>query len=191
MNVAPVAHFWHYGDPFNEEQENILAQLTSAWYRIPDADVPPGWSNDWGNWHLRWEWQGLPGDTAWRLEHSLHFLGRPEPLLKTDEVTLFRAGGLHFILNDEDDFFVIDNKLSLDDILANLRAGGQPIGSPGKDRSESGQNEAIQFFQIWDWEREHGRNRWAEQQDRGGKPHPFLLSGPVIDMEHDDSFKTE
>ena len=44
------------------------------------------------------------------------------------------------------------------------------IGTLGKDR-ETGQNEVIQ-------EKENGHNRWVELQARGGKPHPFLLSGP-------------
>src|ERR1700734_3822808 len=106
MDVTPVAHFWPNGSPFNDEQEAIISQLTKAWYRIPDADVPPGWTNDWSDWNRRWAWQGLPGDSAWILEHSLHFLGRPEPLLRTRWATLFRAGGLHFIRNLEDDVFV-------------------------------------------------------------------------------------
>jgi hypothetical protein len=100
-----------------------VAQLTSTWYHVPDAEVPTGWSNDWDKWNRRWAWQGLPGDSAWVLEHSLHFLGRPEPLLRTRWATLFRAGGLYFIRNLEDDVFVIDNKLPLETILANLREG--------------------------------------------------------------------
>jgi len=86
----------------------------------------------------------------------------------------------------EDDIFVIDNKLSLETILAILREGAQSLGSSSKNRSETGQNNAIQFLQIWDRERENGRNRWAEQLARGGKPHPFLLSEPPIDTGDDD-----
>ena len=163
-----------------------MAQLTSAWYRVPDAEVPTGWSNDWDKWDRRWAWQGLPGDSAWVLEQSLHFLGRPEPLLRSRWATLFRAGGLYFIHNLEDDIFVIDNKLSLETILAILREGAQSLGSSSKNRSETGQNNAIQFLQIWDRERENGRNRWAEQLARGGRPHPFLLSEPPIDTGNDD-----
>jgi hypothetical protein len=93
---------------------------------------------------------------------------------------LFQAGGLYFFWHIEDILSVVDNKLSLDALLANLREG-QPIATTEKDRSETGQNEVIQFQQIW-WREQMGtnghagRNRWVEQQNRGGKPHPFLLS---------------
>jgi len=182
MDVPPVAHFSSAGEPFDEEQEVIISQLTSAWYRIPDADVPPGWTNDWQRWGMRWAWQGRPwpGDLGWRLEHSFHFVGRPEPLLYTNQVTFFRADGLYFFWDIEYNLCVVHNKFSLDAIIADLR-GGQQIAPQGRDRSETGQNEAIQFQQIWSREREGtqdraGRNRWAEQQERCGKPHSFLLS---------------
>ena len=89
MDVPPVAHFSSVGKPYDEEQDIIVSQLTSTWYRIPEADVPPGWSNDWENWRRRWAWQGRPwpGDLAWRLEHSLRFLGGPDPLLYSNQVT--------------------------------------------------------------------------------------------------------
>lgn len=156
MDVLPLAHFSSVGKPFDEEQETIVSQLTSAWYKIPDADVPSGWSNDWQNWGRRWVWQGRPwsSDLAWRLEHSLHFLGQPEPLLYTDQETFFRAGGLYFFWHIEDILSVVDNKLSLDTLLANLREG-QPIATTEKDRSETGQNEVIQFQQIW-WREQIG-----------------------------------
>ena len=60
MDVPPVAHFSSVGKPYDEEQDIIVSQLTSTWYRIPEADVPPGWSNDWENWRRRWAWQGRP-----------------------------------------------------------------------------------------------------------------------------------
>jgi hypothetical protein len=188
MNGPPVAYFWLEGGPFNDEQEIVLAQHTSAWYQIPDADIPSGWSNDWENWWRRWAWQDLPqpGDLSWRLKHSLRFLGQPEPLLYTREVTFLQAGGLYFFWNFEDQLFVINNQLSLDAILENLKGNRQPIASPGKDRSETRQNEVIQFHHIWDSEKEDGRNRWMELQERGGKPYPFLLSEVVNDMEEDD-----
>jgi hypothetical protein len=183
MDVPPAAHFSSTGEPFDNEQELTISQLTSGWYRIPDVDVPPGWANDWQKWRMRWAWQGRPwpSDLGWRLEHSLHFVGQPEPLLYTNQVTFFRAGGLYFFWDIEDNLCVVHNKLSLDAILADLRGDGQQIMQQWRDRSETGQNEVIQFQQIWRREREGtpdraGRNRWAEQQERGGKPHSFLLS---------------
>ncbi|KIM75311.1 hypothetical protein PILCRDRAFT_827413 [Piloderma croceum F 1598] len=57
------------------------------------------------------------------------------------------------------------------------------------DCSETGQNEVIQFQQIWRGERQGtpdraGRNRWAEQQRRKVSPHSFLLSSPLLYLEH-------
>jgi hypothetical protein len=46
MDVPLFAHFSSVGKPYDEDQETIVSQLTSAWYQIPDADVPSGWSND-------------------------------------------------------------------------------------------------------------------------------------------------
>jgi hypothetical protein len=75
MDVPPVAHFSNAGEPYDEEQEIIVSQLTSAWYQIPDADVPPGWSNDWKNWEWRWAWQGRPWAADLAARTLTSFLG--------------------------------------------------------------------------------------------------------------------
>jgi hypothetical protein len=183
MIVPPVAHFWLDGKPLNDEQEIILAQLGigSPMQMYPRVGVTTGEIG--GN-------DGR-GTTATRgpflaFQHLLRFLGQPEALLYTREVTFLRAGGLYFFWNFEDEPFVIYNKLSSDITLENLRGNGQPIASPGNNCSETGQNEVIQFHHLWDSEKENGRNRWVELQEKEGKPHHFLLA-EVTDMEDDDA----
>lgn len=135
MDVLPVVHFLPVGEPFGEKWDIIVSQLISAWYRIPDA---LGWSNDLESWRVKWAWQGQPSrPLTLFLQTGAAFVHQPSHFLLG-----------RFFWDMEDRLCVVDNKLSLDTILTNVRGGGQLILSPKEDRSETGQNEAIQFRQI-------------------------------------------
>jgi hypothetical protein len=157
------------------------SEIIDWWYRdgLTMADLPAGWNNDWSNWTYWYEWQGLPGDKAWMLEHRDGFYGRPMPLMRSnsnDSALCFRAGGLLFLAHAE-----YMDRLRVYDPNFPLLQHTSDIGNSAAARHQGpfripAHFEAQRYHSLCKTENEEiGRNRWVEQKQRGGVPPSALL----------------
>ncbi|KAJ7704433.1 hypothetical protein B0H17DRAFT_1039655 [Mycena rosella] len=147
--------------------------IVSQWSQ--DRLVLHGWSTDWTeywNWDL---WQGVPDDYVWVLQHAYGFPGPaiPQAYANTEfntQYLLFRSGHRYFVFDPQSD--------------PNLRSW--PLTPPPQEfmvsdaQAESfvrrtAVTEGFLHMEMFFREVHKGRNRWVEQVERGGQPHPNLL----------------
>ena len=207
MCIPPVVYFLPYALTRTRSDEASAAKLCGSWTSI-NAFKPDGlpnrkatqrenfiskrniddWSNDWSKWKLWNSWQGLPDDRAWHLEHVHHILGRPEPLLYhvKDDAFIFRAGGLYFLWwAEEDDHLEVFDELevSLAQIVGLLCEQDwhsiQDVTPAGAQEEVASEEMMQHYSRQFRWELHTvGRNRWIEQQERGGVPPSAYLVMP-------------
>ncbi|KAF7307571.1 F-box domain-containing protein [Mycena indigotica] len=135
-----------------------------------DRIVDWHWTNEWyedRNWVNPHQWCGHPGDLAWMMEHSYGFPGEvlPQAYTPRDEAytpcTLFRIGD-RYLAEDSDGFIVswsnaVDHGFHVPAAQVEL-----PLCPTARTDDEV-------FTKSFVVEREdRKRNRWIEQQERGG-----------------------
>jgi hypothetical protein len=172
--VGLPRHFHRNHDEYGWEPPE--PENTDRWYRdgLTKADLPQGWTNNWSEWDLWGEWQGLPGDEAWMLEHRDRFYGRPTPLAHNDkDILCVRAGGLHFLTFSSGGLRIF---LPTSPLLNNFPDVQHSATQPQEDSRYTAGLETRRFQLLWKIENgEMGRNRWVEQKQRGGFPTSVLL----------------
>jgi hypothetical protein len=125
-------------------------------------------------------WQGLPDDRAWHLEHVHHIFCQPEPLPYhvIDEAFIFRASGLYFLWWAEEDehLQVFDSpEVSLAQVIGLLYEDDwhsiRDVTLVGAQEEVASEEMKQHYSRQLSWELDTvGRNRWIEQQERGGMP---------------------
>ena len=166
MSIPSIGHHLRQDDLADEAADVGLSGGSAG---LALGDIPHGWTNKWLHLDLLRRWQGFPGDQAWSLEHCWGCLGQPELLLyrrHNEGSTIFRAGGLYFILVEGDGLKVFNPNVifpdildalhhhRLDDILLNQAL---PFNLVGDIRD--GQFRSLGAFEIEELE----RNRRMEQ----------------------------
>ncbi|KIJ64533.1 hypothetical protein HYDPIDRAFT_28471 [Hydnomerulius pinastri MD-312] len=173
LDIVPVFHVPHNGGLAPHEDEAGLAIVSSKCFPLPDEDLPPGWSNDWGRYPLWARWEGYPGDRAFKLLHRHHHIGRPQLIMFNRRGSvLFRVGGMYMSLDLVDKPPVVySHGVTLEDILGVLTGGGSlgllphrvcPVDDWTGDTLFGQWDEHISY--------DNDRNRWREMRDRGGFP---------------------
>ncbi|KAJ7748074.1 hypothetical protein B0H16DRAFT_911000 [Mycena metata] len=156
--------------------------FTSYWTRDDLALHPRFWCRDmlcdlYWDWDM---WQGNLGDTAWFLSHAFGFPLPPIPqahAFDDDEdkpYVLLRSGERHLLFT-----------LYLDPIRSFELPLPRPLHSRMAERHQYLRPTAFTeiLVQRSMFNREHKmsrRNRWREQQERGGQPHNNLLDTDKI-----------
>lgn len=158
--------------PFN-------AQILPWAYASTPANLPSGYSADWSVWGSWMRWQGLPGDQAWLIEHAFGFLGQPKPLAYDLWTVIFTAGGLYFLLDFSEPDYIRLNCYGADTKWGDIVDGSAHIAQGFSPYRPGGYAQKCVYSCLFRQELMYeGRNRWIEQQERGGKPHPRLLITP-------------
>ncbi|KAJ7490738.1 hypothetical protein FB451DRAFT_1552360 [Mycena latifolia] len=158
------------------------ASIISRW-SLDDIDLDDIWSTDWFSGYWDWDlWQGALADLAWRVEHQYGFPGPAIPQAYMDDLNndlqhlLFRSGNRYFL-------FTLGSEPELRSWpdapppRAFIISEAQPEYSTRRT--------AITEGNIYRGMHNHEmmtvrRNRWIEQAERGGQPHPNLLFMPPI-----------
>lgn len=124
-------------------------------------------------------WQGLPGDTAWLIEHAHGVLGKPRPLVCKYEFIIFQAGGLYFLLSPYPDD-TADTIRPFDSVTWSEIANGSATLSWEEPplRMSAYVAEVAGYKSLIIRDSLRGRNRWMEQKGRGGRPPGQCLITP-------------
>lgn len=177
MSIPSIGYLLRRDDVADQVADT---ELSGGSARLAAGDMPHEWTNKWTYFGNLDKWQGFPNDKAWWIEHCWNFIGRPELLLyarHNEGSTIFRAGGLYFILG-EDDLYVFDASVTFPDVLDALRNDrmvdillDQPLAI-----NQGAQSQGGQFYSFFHWEiNELERNRRNEQIERGGSPHSSIF----------------
>lgn len=177
---TPTYHrFRHHPPPFDTAAVSWAAQ-SSIWDLDPTIPRDNEFSTDWPKWTEWYCWQGLPGDTAWELEHCHGLRGKPRPLAYGTESggVVFEAGRNYFILSvlDGDTTLAAYHpEASLHDVFSRARTPlSRPIPYPQGARAPNLDYYRYECHTLRENQSEQ-RNRWVEQAARGGCPPARLL----------------
>jgi hypothetical protein len=179
-HVPPALFRWAPEEPFNPALAERWAPLDLT--GLSDLPACAAWHNDWTRSTVWNHWQKFPGDLGWQIEHSFGFLGQICLLATTWEGKMFfKAGGRYFIWDAgeqelEEGLKTFDGGSNVDplNILRDEYINAHWLGN----LNQAAELEAQVFEEMWAGENRRGRNRWVEQQGRGGRPHESLLRMP-------------
>ncbi|KAJ7703914.1 hypothetical protein B0H17DRAFT_39004 [Mycena rosella] len=131
--------------------------------------------NRWHAGYWKWDrWQGVLGDYAWLLEHAHGFPASPVPQAHADDsntdetYVLVRSGNRYLTRGTWVRSFPLG---PLPTPLGMIFGQEQPCLRP------TAYTEASIYDAMWyrEYRTTGGRNRWVEQQERGGRPHENLV----------------
>ncbi|KAK7055941.1 hypothetical protein R3P38DRAFT_2498831 [Favolaschia claudopus] len=166
--------------------------VLSKWTQDP-IDLGDYWRRDWWD-HEKCsgylycdEWEGLLCDLAWKVEHAYGFAGRIIPQAWIDDEyhpaqrLLFRIGNRYLVYTAE----AAHN--------SGMELMSWPVYPSNRNRlfnvcdaeterytRLTATTEAEMYRRLILTEMDAERNRWAEQAERGGRPHPNLLVPPRL-----------
>ncbi|KAJ7116524.1 hypothetical protein C8R44DRAFT_879890 [Mycena epipterygia] len=145
------------------------------------------WTTDWlGGTYFDWDlWQGIRGDMTWVLNHVYGFPGPAIPQAYAEdsdsesEFLVFRSGTRYLLFAKDWKEKTLRSfpDAPLPRFLTPSDSQLQPV------TGETYFTELSVYSGMLNTEfyRRGGRNRWAEQKKRGGRPHPNLVDLPSLD----------
>jgi hypothetical protein len=151
---------------------------------LPGDVLSQEWSIDWANWDWWHLWQKVPGDLGWIIEHEYGFLGEVRPLAYGTNDALVEVGGLQCVVNLKRvctdsgcDLRVLNSGTQLRDLMTiNPPSNNSMFPAEWVLGQGTMLDLAAQFKGFLATERCDGKNRWAAQKARGGRPHEVLLA---------------
>ncbi|KAF7307573.1 F-box domain-containing protein [Mycena indigotica] len=155
-------------EPMSEDE---FREATAHWSQ--DRIIDWLWINDWyedRDWAQVYRWIGHSGDFAWSIEHEYGFPGEALPQAYTPRehsadtpCTLFRIGN-RYLVEDEDGFI----RSWPNNVDHGFVVHAADIEEPIRPTTETEDSVFWKSFRL-DWQsHKPRRNRWAEQQERGG-----------------------
>lgn len=156
------------------------AAQPSIWDLDPTIPRRDDFCDDWPKWKDWYKWQGLPGDDAWFLERCYGIRGRPRPLAvrKASGTVIFEAGGTYFIQYRGEGNEIL-SEYHADALLTDVFTTTSTLFSRAPPLLDVW---AIPLRAYNRYERNllrenkfEQRNRWVEQEERGGRPPTTLL----------------
>ncbi|KAJ7447308.1 hypothetical protein B0H11DRAFT_2248371 [Mycena galericulata] len=170
--------------PFGEPEPDPT--LISHWSQDDLGLDSRTWKKNWLSGfdsYWRWyTWQGERGDTAWLLQHAYGFPTSfiPQAFARDTDFddlhVLVRTGNCYLVFNHGDSEDVVQS-FPLDHLLGNLDPN-RIHGSRQRcicPTAYTIRDVHVGMFST-EFHRRKGRNRWIEQQQRGGRPHNNLVN---------------